>query len=246
MKLSDMTEDVLVVIYQYLEKQQTWPFVMSSKRIYEELSKHRHYRLNRAYSFMYYMDISFRMKVLERIMLPSNQLFIRLRELPNLSNEDLMMFKDIHSLRLETCPQITDVSMLGGLHELHIVNCQGVIDVSSLGNIHTLYLLQSYYITDVSALGNVRCLRLSGCFQIRDVSALGNVEDLDLSWCYKIYNVSALGRVKRLNLQGCSLLRDISALTNVEYLNISWCFNINPRHVSLLKKAHTIIYELSE
>ena len=156
------------------------------------------YKLNRDYSLMYYNDILFRQRVLNKIFNP---------------------YKQLH-LDLSDC-NITDVSGLGNVHTLNLRNCSNIIDVSSLGNVHTLDLFRCYKITDVSALGNVYDLNLTYCCDITDVSALGNVHRLDLSYCDNIVDVSALGNVHKLYLEDCNLITDVSSLRNLHTLYIS-------------------------
>jgi len=88
------------------------------------------YKLNSTYSLLYYDDISFRQRVLNKIFNPCKQLY----------------------LDLSDCNQVTDVSALGNVHTLNLRNCYNITDVSSLGNVHTLDLFRCYQISDVSAL----------------------------------------------------------------------------------------------
>ena len=89
-----------------------------------------------------------------------------------------LIFKNIHTLNLQICKQLTDVSALGNVHTLNLSYCENITDVSALGNVHTLNLHNCKKITDVSALGNVDALNLWNCNKITDVSALGNVHTL--------------------------------------------------------------------
>ena len=104
------------------------------------------YKLNNKYSLMYYDDVLFRNRVLNKIFNP---------------------YKQLH-LDLSDCNEITDVSVLGNVHTLNLRNCYTITDVSELGNVHTLDLFRCYQITDVSALGNVHNLDLTYCFFIRN------------------------------------------------------------------------------
>jgi hypothetical protein len=68
---------------------------------------------------------------------------------------DVSKFRNIHTLDLEGCYNLTDVSALGNVHTLDLIKCKNITDVSKLGNVHTLYLSWCKNITDVSKLGNV-------------------------------------------------------------------------------------------
>ena len=107
----------------------------------------------------------------------------------------------IHTLDLDHCEGITDVSALGkDNHTLSLRGCEGITDVSALGRVHTLDL-SGCRITDVSQLGRVHTLDLSNCQRITDVSMLGGVHTLDLSYCGNITDVSMLrGVVPNLRL----------------------------------------------
>jgi hypothetical protein len=63
MILSDMTEDVLVSIFDFLTKKEKWQLVMSNKRINEELKDHMYYAFNLSSSTAYFMHSIFRNKV---------------------------------------------------------------------------------------------------------------------------------------------------------------------------------------
>ena len=104
------------------------------------------------------------------------------------------------------------------VHTLDLNYCQNISDVSALGNVHTLYLVCCQNISDVSALGRVHTLNLSDCPNISDVSALGRVHTLDLSYCPNVRDVSALGHVHTLNLRNCQNITDVSALDKVSEL----------------------------
>ena len=96
------------------------------------------YKFNKKYSLMYYDDILFRQRVLNKIANPNKQLH----------------------LDVSNCNQITDVSALGNVHTLDLTYCCDITDVSALGNVHTLDLSYCDNITDVSSLGNVHKLYL--------------------------------------------------------------------------------------
>ena len=136
-----------------------------------------------------------------------------------------LIFKNIHTLNLRICRQLTDVSALGNVHTLNLSYCDNITDVSALGNVHTLNLTNCKKITDVSALGKVHNLDLRHCENITDVSALGNVYNLSLRGCENISDVSALGNVHTLKLDHCDKITDVSALKNVHTLSLPYYLN---------------------
>ena len=68
------------------------------------------YLFNKEYSLMYYDDVLFRQRVLNKIFNPNKQLL----------------------LMLSICDKITDVSVLGNVHTLNLSWCDNIKDVSGL------------------------------------------------------------------------------------------------------------------
>ena len=95
-------------------------------------------------------------------------------------NFNTLIFKNIHTLNLRICRQLTDVSALGNVHTLNLSACDNISDVSALGNVNTLKLSECDKITDVSALEKVNNLYICMCDNIKDVTVLDNVHDLSL------------------------------------------------------------------
>ena len=48
---------------------------------------------------------------------------------------DIQEFRNVHTLDLSGCPNITDVSALGNVHTLDISGCTGITDYSVLTNV---------------------------------------------------------------------------------------------------------------
>eukprot|EP00041_Stephanoeca_diplocostata_P018813 m.397771 g.397771 ORF g.397771 m.397771 type:complete len:180 (+) comp21130_c0_seq24:1495-2034(+) len=134
---------------------------------------------------------------------------------PSIDNEALSLLGSstrTHTLLLEGCSRITDVTPLRAMHTLNLSGCENLLDVSSLGAVFHLTLRNSN-VSDVSALGAVSVLDLSSCHRLRDVSALGAVHTLNLSWCRSITNVDMLGSVRHLNLAHCTNISVFSPLS---------------------------------
>jgi hypothetical protein len=166
--------------------------------LFATLKKYIDYKLNKKYSLMYYNDILFRNKVLNKIFNPYKQLYLNF-----------------------TCgDNITDVSPLNNVHTLKIIGCYNITDVSALNNVHTLDLSECKNITNVNVLRNVHTLILTGCENITDVSELGNVHTLNLTGCDKITDFSALKNIYDLDLKFCDTITDFSIFKNNFVLNI--------------------------
>ena len=78
------------------------------------------YKLNNEYSLLYYDDILFRNRVLNKIFIPNKQLQLDLSESDNI--KDVSALGNVHTLDLRDCKNITDVSMLGNVHNLILPN----------------------------------------------------------------------------------------------------------------------------
>ena len=101
---------------EFLSKVAKGKLGFPSCSLFATLKKYINYKLKKEYSLMYYNDILFRQRVLNKIFNP---------------------YKQLH-LDVSDCNQITDVSMLGNVHTLNLRNCYHITDVSALGNVHTL------------------------------------------------------------------------------------------------------------
>jgi hypothetical protein len=219
---SDMTEDVLVSIFDFLTKKEKWQLFMSNKTINKELRDHMYYDFKVKWSNKYYTDHLFRSKVLETI--PQQQLALsfydkngelyfrfkksnfrprRLISSIMLSEDfDLSVLTGIRGLCLNFS-LLTNMSVFEGLHTLKLFCCNRLIDISPLKRLHTLHISSCDKIRDVSALGTVHTLCLDNCVGVKDVSALRTVHTLSLNGCGGITDVSALGTVHTLTIRNC-------------------------------------------
>jgi hypothetical protein len=145
--------DLFRAIYEYTNLQS----ICDTCSLFATLKKYINYKLNREYSLMYYDDVLFRNRVLNKISNPNKQLHLDLSE----------------------CENITDVSVLANVYDLNLSYCNNITDVSALGNVHILDLRECNQLTDVSA-SNVHTLDLRECNQLTDVTALRNVNKLIL------------------------------------------------------------------
>lgn len=225
--LLDLPSEIIIAIYEWLNRNEQWQMIMSNKTIQQDLHQHQYFQLNYEMSIMYVFDDDFRNNIQSRIPNTSQQLSLDLSSTPTISDHHLHKVANVHALNLSQCFRIKNVSVLERVHELSLAHCDQVTDVSALGNVRILNLSLCSNIWDVSALGNVHTLDLSFCSNIWDVSALGNVHTLILTSCENIEDVSALGNVHTLNLSYCYGILDVSALKNVHTLDLTGCYNIH-------------------
>jgi hypothetical protein len=128
-------------LFRYINEYTDLRSLCDTCLLFTTLKKYINYKLNKKYSLLYYNDILFRNRVLNKIFNSNKQLH----------------------LKLSCCDYITDVSVLCNIHTLDLSSCVNLFDVSVLKNIHTLKLSNCKKITDVSALENVHTLDLSFC-----------------------------------------------------------------------------------
>ena len=147
---------------------------------------------------------------------------------------DAYELRNIRTLSLSKCKNITDVSMLGNVYDLDL-SYTNVSDVSMLGNVYALNLTHTRVI-DVSKLGRVHKLNLSNT-KVEDVSMLGDVYDLNLTDCNSVGVLDSLVRVHKLNLSGVCI-HTVGMFCNVHNLTLSKCNRITDLHT--LKSVHTL------
>jgi len=125
--------------------------------------------------------------------------------LTNIENRHLTDFYcHLHSLSLQYCPTLTDVSSLGRcrLYSLTIGYAPNLSDISALSGLHRLKLYGCPAITDISPLKNLHTLILSCCEGIRDVSALSGLKSLSIYGSRQIDNTLALKNIPYLMING--------------------------------------------
>jgi hypothetical protein len=227
--LIELNEDIFSILREYLSNKEFNNLINTNREIKKECKGLRCINLNKKYSVKYYYSGKFRDKVLLLIEKSNKQLslelsnkvdFVDLEDIEyienikkvhglNLSNtniNDVSIFSKVHTLSLNNCKNVSDVSALGGVHSLNLSNTN-ISDVSIFSKVHTLSLNNCKNVSDVSALGGVHTLNLRNT-NVSDVSALAGVHILDLRCCWKVRDVSALNGVYKLNLCGCNNVDD--------------------------------------
>ncbi len=82
-------------------------------RLFATLKKYINYKLNREYSLIFFDDILFRNRVLNRIFNPNKQLYL---DLSHSNITDVSALRKVYELNLSYCKNITNVSLLGNVH----------------------------------------------------------------------------------------------------------------------------------
>jgi len=96
-----------------------------------------------------------------------------------LCDDDMNNLDGVHTLRLDGCTLVTDVSALTDVYSLSMTG-SAVLDVSPLAGVHTLNL-SGGRVKDVRCLGTVHTLNLSNCENVDTVEGLGGLYFLDVS-----------------------------------------------------------------
>jgi len=180
--------------------------------LFATLKKYIYYKLNKKYSSMYYNDILFKNRVLNKIFNPYKQLYLDLEENKNIV--DVKLLEDVHTLNLSYCQNITSISVLGNVDILILRGCVIIRNVSALKNVNTL--IGCGNITDDNAPRIVNTLDF-GCINITYVRLLSKFNTFCLSYNE---NISTLRNIHTLDLNGCEHITDVSTL------DLSGCENI--------------------
>jgi hypothetical protein len=80
--------------------------------------------------------------------------------------ENIIYIKNIHTLYIYNCQNITNISMLGDLNTLDIYNCHNITNLFGLENLQVLDISNNQNITDISMLGNLFKLDIRYCYNI--------------------------------------------------------------------------------
>lgn len=147
--------------------------------------------------------------------------------------QDVHMLNNLHTIILNRCSSIKDVSMLCNVKYLDI-SYTNVIDVSMLGKLETL-ILYNTNIEDVSSLGNIKYLDISYT-RVKDVSMLKNVIYLKMT-ALNVININMLTNVKFLNISWCVFIKNVSNLKNLKILKIDGLLKLD---TSMLKNTKII------
>jgi len=104
--------------------------------------------------------------------------------------DDINKIKNIHSLNLSFCNNITNrhIFMLKDIPVLILCYCYNITDISGIrnGKNHILNISHCEQIVDISMLSNHKTVILDGCINIKDVFMLDKVNELSLDMCINI------------------------------------------------------------
>ena len=164
----------------------------------------------------------------------------------HLTNINLInKFKKLHTLNLNNCLSLIDLSPLAGLTNLSTLDlsyCASLSDLSPLSgltNLSTLNLSSCESLSDLSPLAgltNLSTLNLSCCTSLSDLRGLDeltNLSILNLSSCESLSDLiplSGLRNLSTLDLNGCYSLSDLSplaGLTNLSTLDLNTCKSLS-------------------
>jgi hypothetical protein len=172
MNLNDMTENVLSMIFSFSDYEDRLNMFLLSKHIKEELKGYRNWK---------------------------------------------MVLENVHTVVLKDC-RITDVSAFRCVHTLTLQSCPNVFDISALKNVHTLLLIDCPNITDVSALKTVHSLTLKNCFHVYDISSV--LQDIaHLKVIFDRDGNRLIGLIK-LQMNRETILDDISSIYPYHFLRL--------------------------
>ena len=145
--------------------------------------------------------------------------------------------KNLHTLDISACMNITKISAPSNLHSLYMNDCINADNISP-GNLHTLFM-NFCPVTNVSTFGNLFELSIVGCSGVTDVSTLGDLHTLDMSDCYKVTDVSSLGGLHTLSMDRCTKIVDVSPLKGLTKICMDGCTGVTD--ISFLANVPTVV-----
>lgn len=119
-------------------------------------------------------------------------------DVPNLSNDNLISFKDCESVK--------------------IINCRGITDVSLIQNVKS-------FTYDCSKLANRNYnwqVRLEYNTPVIDFNKFVHLESITLDNYHNSLNVELFKNINTVSLIECSLLTNVNTLTHVKHLNLMY------------------------
>ena len=139
--------------------------------------------------------------------------------------------KILKTLKLSSCPYISDISPLANLENLKYLDLFGCkfSDLSPLTNLNNISYLNicGCKVTDLKPLANLTnlyYLNLGANEKLSDISpiaGLTNLKELDLWACHGLSNIEPISHLKHLrvlNLRGGDNITDVSPLSDLQYL----------------------------
>lgn len=166
----------------------------------------------------------------------------------------------IHTVILDSCTYLVDVSYLGNVHTLKIDSCDDLVSLEGLGgpkqqivkishcrkitdflplkNIPQVTIISCNHFKNTNDVSGVRILSLERLSRVHDISSLSNVKYLKLSYLINLTHLIGLENVPIIYISNCSNLIDIHGLGNNYRINIEDCENIkdisNLHHIPYL------------
>jgi hypothetical protein len=146
----------------------------------------------------------------------------------------------LHTLNLDKCPNLLDISGLKNFHGLKVLWLDGfsnseqfnfISDCKSLESLsqNSSELVKVDYVSDLRLLKNLSIYGNESLTDLSPLIGLTSLTNLDLSGCISITDLSPLKNhtsISILNLSFCESLTDLSPLknhTSISILNLSFC-----------------------
>jgi hypothetical protein len=143
---------------------------------------------------------------------------------------DVSLFRDVHSVELVFCTQLTSLEGLGksagrgkGNHHVLLADCPGISDFSPLNGVYRVTIVNCSGFTDGHQVKDVNNLKISSCSKIESFHMFGKVYSLRMRSCYHLATLFGLQDVPYLEISRCESLKDIEGLKNNQYVEIRGC-----------------------
>jgi hypothetical protein len=138
----------------------------------------------------------------------------------HLNDNDLQIIshnKNLRKLKIDKCPEITDISMFGYLHKLDLTRCKRINKIrfhKSLPN--KLKLIQNNNITDFTGLDGIKHLHISDD-NLNNIR-FNNIYYIRLEWCINLKTIISLKNINNIKIISCYKLK--YGLNNLKNKNI--------------------------
>jgi hypothetical protein len=147
---------------------------------------------------------------------------------------DISLFKNVRSVELKDCPNLTSLEGLGkstdrrnGNNHVTVVDCHGITDFSPLNGLHRVRIHHCFDFKDGNQVKDVINLTISCCCNVESFHMFEKVHSLQIDRCRHLATLFGLQDIPYLRILSCENLKEIKGLRNNQYVEIQNCTLIN-------------------
>jgi hypothetical protein len=147
---------------------------------------------------------------------------------------DVSLFKNVRSVELKDCANLTSLEGLGkstdrrkGNHRVTVVDCPGISDFSPLNGLQRVRIHNCFDFRDGNQVKDVINLTIACCCNVESFYMFGKVYSLQIDRCRHLATLFGLQDIPYLRILSCENLKEIKGLKNNQYVEIQNCTLIN-------------------